>query len=141
MPLTAQPPRTRPRVNFNWTPQSSAVIVNIAGNTYPYTTQADAVSRPNDTRYQAFTTPTGQAITFTADVTPFNGASIIEYLWDFGNGVNGYGASTTYTFNAPNPSQQVSLLVRDSNGLVASAVKTLNLVLAYPTVVKQAIRV
>ena len=142
MPLiTPVPPATPPRVNFDWAPKSVALTLTVGASTYPYSTQQDGVSRSNDDRYLASTTPTNQSITFTADVTTYNGAFVTEHLWDFGNGIRAYGATAVYTFRVPNPAQQVSLLVRDSNDLRGSAVHYLNLVFAQPTVVKPAIRV
>lgn len=117
-----------PRVDFSWSPLSSLALTTIGGNSYPYSSQADAITRSTDTRYAAYHTPTNTLLTFTATVEPFEGAEIVRYRWDFGDGTEAYGPTTTKTYRVPNQTAQVSLQVLDSNGLIATATHALNLV-------------
>jgi PKD repeat protein len=56
--------------------------------------------------------------------TASNGATIVEYTWDFGNGApaaSGVSATTTYS---PDGTYVIRLTVRDSNGLVGTATQS-----------------
>jgi hypothetical protein len=132
MPLPVNPPPIPPRVTFSWSPVSVPATITIGGNTYPYSTQADGVSRPStDARYAANTTPTNTLLTFTASAEAFN-ANIVRYHWDFGDGTESFGPTVSKTYIVPNPTQRVAIQVLDSNGLSSTAVQTLNLVLSAP---------
>ncbi len=51
--------------------------------------------------------------------TAGNGATIVEWTWDFGNGLSGSGVSATSTY-ATDGTYVVRLTVRDSNGLTGT---------------------
>lgn len=59
---------------------------------------------------------------------------IINYAWNFGNGLTGFGstATTKYTYGAPPPSAQATLTVTDSLGRQYSTAKRLNIQTAIP---------
>lgn len=115
-------------VNFDWTPKSVAVSYTVGGNTYPYSTQADAISRPTtDANYQAFTTPTNTLLTFTATVIVPSDRIITEYKWLFGDGSIGYGATATHTYLAAASQTMATLAVTDSKGTRTIRSQILNL--------------
>lgn len=116
------------QVDFAWTPVSGVPFTWLTGgNSYPYTTQQDAVSRASDTRYAAVLTSTNTALTFTATVvTPAN-LTVIEYRWDFGDGVIAYGPIVGHTYTMPSPQTAVSLVVTDNLFQQSSRQRLLNL--------------
>jgi hypothetical protein len=128
-------------VDFDWTPKSVPLSYSVGGNTYPYSTQQDAVSRTSDDRYIAYTTPTNTLLTFTALVTiPFD-VTVIEYKWDFGDGNIGYGATATHTYSAAAPQTQATLIVTDSNSRISFNNRILNLRAADVITVAMGVRV
>jgi PKD repeat protein len=68
----------------------------------------------------------GTAATFDASVlsTVGTGATIVQYLWDFGDGGSDTGASPTYTYTAAGQ-PTVTLTVIDNFGRQATASKTI----------------
>lgn len=63
------------------------------------------------------------SLTFTATATIYNQGSdltgpltIIEYRWDFGDGVYGYGNGATHTYKLQNVQAVTKLRVTDSKG-------------------------
>jgi hypothetical protein len=58
-----------------------------------------------------------------AGSTASNGASIVEYTWDFGNGSTGNGVSATTSYSVDG-TYTVRLTIRDSNGLTATRTTT-----------------
>jgi PKD repeat protein len=74
--------------------------------------------------------PTGpvvgqQVFMNAADSTAANGATIVEYQWDFGNGSTATGASVSTSFAAKG-TFVVRLTVRDSNGITATKTQTVS---------------
>ena len=136
----APTPRIRPVVNFDWTPKSAPITYTIGGQTYPYSTQADSIARPSDSRYTAYSTPSNQLLTFTSTVTVDPRAFVARYHWDFGDGTEGFGPTINHQYNVANPTIVVALTVTDSFGVSVTRTQPLNLVVAAPTVVKPAIR-
>lgn len=79
------------------------------------------------TSYQSYVVPLGQPVVFDAldsfvlgipkVITP-TGISVVEYLWDLGNGTTGSGPSisTTYNLTVQAPDQTVKLTTIDSLG-------------------------
>ncbi len=62
----------------------------------------------------------GETLFFNATASKAaNGATIVDYLWDFGNGSTASGATVNTSFPAAR-TYRVLLTVRDSNGLVGS---------------------
>lgn len=113
-------------VDFSWTPTSGVLTYTIGGTTYPYSTQADNISRPSDTRYVASTTPLNTALTFTAAISA--GADVItEYKWDFGDGSIGYGQSIQHTYRTAVEQRAVKLTATDARGRRYVRSKKLNL--------------
>jgi hypothetical protein len=111
-------------VDFSWVPSSGALSYTISGNTYPYSTQADSISRVSDSRYATALTPLDTTLTFTAAVTDI---VAIEYRWDFGNGKIGYGATVTQKFLTASAQRRIKLTVTDDKGKKYSRSKLLNL--------------
>lgn len=111
-----RPTVPRPSVDFDWSPKGSTFSFVAGGITFPYTTQADAISRPSDTRYATKTTPTNALLTFTANVVPPAGLAIIQYRWDFDDGTVAFGLTANHTYLIAIPQARVSLTVRDNIG-------------------------
>lgn len=93
-------------VAFTWTPAGS----------YTYTA-------PNGVVITAPSATHGTALTFTATAAidnqgyDFTGPlTIVEYRWDFGDGVYGYGADAVHTYAMANFQTQTALRLTDSLG-------------------------
>lgn len=123
------------KVDFSWTPTSAALSWTVNGNTYPYSTQQDAIVRGSDSRYPAVTTPNNTLLTFTAAVTPPSGITILEYRWEWGDGEIGFGVTASHTYKVSAPETQANLIVTDSNRNVWNKSKVLNLRFANQIVV------
>jgi hypothetical protein len=130
-------PRLPISTHFSFTPWASgpALTYTINGETFPPTHQQDGISRASDARYASYQTPTNTPITFTGSAVTDPAATIIEYLWDFGDGSIGYGPTVTHTFSVFVPSLQVTLRVRDTWDRRASAHQILFLYAAAALVV------
>jgi hypothetical protein len=100
------------------------------------------VSQPNPSVEVSFTTaPQGATFTFTAGTTVYTTTSkytapntaitftpsvilplaptnlhVVEYYWDFGDGVTGYGSPVTHTYTLSGTSPQAVLRVTDNYG-------------------------
>lgn len=114
-------------LDFDWTPKSIALAFSIGGNSYPPLHQVDAVTRASDSRYASFTTGTNTLLTFTTTSVLPPGLAIIEYRWDFGDGVIGYGSSVVHMYIAANSNAQVGLNVLMNNGKRFTRHRALNL--------------
>lgn len=115
-------------VDFTWAPVSGVPFTwSVGGNTYPYTTQQDAISRASDTRYGVVLTSTNTDLTFTAAIAAPVGLTAIEYRWNFGDGVIAYGPVANHTYTESSPQTAVSLVVTDNLFQQSSRQKTLNL--------------
>lgn len=92
-------------INFSWSPVDAPFTFTIGSTTYA----------PGD-----FQTPTGSPITFLASVVfptmTEDPLVAVEYRWDFGDGVVGYGSSAVHTFKFANPHLRVALRVTDNKG-------------------------
>lgn len=110
-------------VGISWTPYAvnPPVSWTAGGITFPYARQADGTTRASDARYAAYQTPTNTPITFAANAKSDPLAPVIEYRWDFGDGVTGYGASITRSFSVANVAQTITVRVLDARGRVASS--------------------
>lgn len=120
------------KLDFTWTPTGSAVSFTLNGNTYPYTRQQDNVDRSAqvgslDSRYGALTTPVNTLITFTAAVTLPSGLVVTNYLWEWGDGTQGFGSVASHTFKAAAPETQVNLIITDSQRNTWNKSKLLNI--------------
>jgi hypothetical protein len=116
-----------PTVDFDWSPKSVPVSYTVGGNTYPYARQADGQVRTSDSRYTSFTTPTNTVLTFTASISLVGDNSIVQYLWNFGDGSSAFGSSVSYMYKIANPSAEVSLAVTDIYGRTVARHRVLNL--------------
>lgn len=123
--------------NFWWNADGTPISYTLDGDEYPYQHQADNITRASDYRYAILTTPLYVSIAFDAigaanpahpKVIAPTGVSVIQYLWNFGDGTIGYGPQPSHTYTAASPDTQVSLTVTDSRGLRASVAKPLNLI-------------
>lgn len=88
-------------LSFSWTPATTYTINSVA---YP-AAQHNVL------------------LTFTADVVFYNQGfdlqgplTVVEYIWDFGDGVIGYGNPVTHTYNQPYFNASTHLKVYDSLG-------------------------
>jgi PKD repeat protein len=71
-----------------------------------------------------YTGSSGNAITFTGTASTSNAnATIVSYVWSFGDGTSGTGQSTTHTYNSSG-NYTVALTVTDSNGVALTATTT-----------------
>lgn len=114
-------------LNLSWTPVSVPLSYTVGGDTYPYSHQADNVSRASDSRYVAYTTPINTPLTFVASATFAPGVTALEYRWDFGDGIIGYGPTVTHTYKVAASDTAVTLIVTDSLLNQTSRSKILNL--------------
>lgn len=123
--------------NFWWNADGPPISYTVGGETYPYQHQQDGIHRASDYRYEILTTPLYVSIAFDAvdhehlghpKVEPPAGVTVIQYLWNFGDGTIGYGPQPAHTYEAASPDTSVSLTVTDSRGLRSSVSKPLNLV-------------
>jgi len=61
---------------------------------------------------------TTEAITFKGDTSTDKDGTISNYTWMFPSGINRYGPTVSYTFNMPNGSYQITLIVTDNDGSI-----------------------
>jgi hypothetical protein len=104
---------TPPRVTFDWSPKANAFSITLGGDTLPWSVNTPSVGAPDqpDVLY----THLGEELTFTANVEVDEGDFILEYQWDFGDGVIGYGPSVVHTYRANSPQIRVHLTVTDNH--------------------------
>jgi|SRR5208282_920463 len=113
--------------NFWWLQTGKPIEESFDGNSFNYPT-----------------TPLNEQITFTAVsegktpqeeaeaghyyvITPA-GVTILEYIWNFGDGIVGYGPIVTHTYTVNDPNTTISLVVVDSLRRRSSISKPLNLI-------------
>lgn len=87
-------------IDYTWVPQGSLMSYTINGTVYNSGTPQ---------------TPINQAITFTAKPAfPYGvDLSIVDYRWDFGDGVTGKGLEVTHTYLFASPYTQCVLCITD----------------------------
>lgn len=136
-------------VNFWWNESGPVEAFTYDGDSYPYIsvtprpgyTSPPAVRDP--TRYIMHTTFINEEVSFFAIPSPeqeakketFNpqvrtpaGVTVVEYLWDFGDGTVGYGPFVKHEYKLLEPGIEVKLTVVDSRGLVWSRARPVNLI-------------
>lgn len=123
-------------LDFSWSPVSVPLSFTFIG-TYPYTTQADAISRSSDSRYAAYTTPNNTLLTFTATASIPAGITVVEYKWNFGDGTIGYGSTVSHTYSISSPQTMATLTTTDNLGRQSNVGKLLNLRQASPILIGQ----
>jgi len=128
-------------VNFSWSPVSVPLVYTVGGDTFPYSTQYDGISRASDSRYVSYTTRTHQLLTFVADVVLNQDSVPVEYKWDFGDGVAAFGPSVTHEYLVANPQTQVTLTIRDNRSHTKSRTQIINLRTGQPITVGLGLRV
>lgn len=106
---------------FSWNQNGPEHGVTYDGDSYPYTSPQPA------SRYKLYSTLTHQSIRFEANIPPIHDVTIIEYLWDFGDGFKGYGSVVSHVYQVADPDTSVTLSVVDSRNMRWSAAKPLNL--------------
>lgn len=98
-------PKSSHYINLTVTPAGGAIGTTVDGNTYSW---------PGNTHYAINT-----VLTFTATVVnnPTTGA-IVEYYWDFGDGIEATTTTNTitHTYRYPSPSTIAHVRTRDANG-------------------------
>lgn len=129
-------PPVRPvLMNFWWNENGPKLSFTYDGDTYPYTSPAPA------SRYAMGTTLVNTPVAFFAilsktqeeeelnhpHISPPSGVTILEYIWDFGDGTRGFGPFVTHLYSAYNPNIEVKLSVIDSRRLSWSVSKQLHL--------------
>lgn len=129
----------KPRVTFDWSPKGAAWVINIGGNTYPYTVDEPLLGAPAQPEVNF--TNNNQELTFTASVETDPGDFILEYYWDFGDGTDGYGPEVTHTYRSYSPTVRVSLQVTDNHRRKVNAGRQLSLVPVELIAVSQGITV
>lgn len=90
-----------PEVTFTTSPQGATYVYTAGLNNY--TTSA---------KY----TPSNTVITFTATTRFPEGVKAVSHEWNFGDGQQGWGTTTTHTYKLSSGQPQASLCVTDSNG-------------------------
>lgn len=94
----------KPSVAFSITPQPvGAYSYTVGGQSFPYG------STPPSYQYSANTT-----LTFTANVVVAYGVTILEYFWNFGDGIEAYGSVVDHVYTATSPETRVTLCVTDN---------------------------
>lgn len=88
-------------LSFSWTPATTYVFNSV---NYP------AAAHNTLLTFTATTTIDSQGNDFGGPLT------IVEYRWDFGDGVFGYGNGATHTYNQPYFNARTALRVTDSKG-------------------------
>lgn len=122
-------------IDFTWSGGTITLpSFTVGGTTFPYTTQADGISRSTDANYEYKKVSTGSVITFTASAT-LSGVSIVTYRWDFGDGTIGYGPTATHTYLIPSQNTQVSLVATDNFSQTWTRSKTIGLRYGKPILV------
>lgn len=124
-------------VNFWWNENGPVEEYTFDGDSYPYTTP------PPSERFIMHTTFINEPIKFYAIPSPeqiekeetFNpqtipppGVEVIDYQWDFGDGVIGFGPFVEHEYKFVQPGIEVKLTVVDTRGLLWSRAKPVNLV-------------
>lgn len=105
-----------PTISFTTAPQ---------GNQYTYVA-GGTIYTPTGAYY----TLTDTTITFTATVAFTDpGRQVIEYHWDFGDGVNGWGNPATHIYKGNSKHAQAVLRVTDDRGRQYYARKQMYIVL------------
>lgn len=125
-------------VNFWWNENGPVETYTFAGNKYPYTGPEPP---PAGERYIMHTTKVKEPIEFRAihregheieeetfpHVKPPKGVEVLDYIWDFGDGSEGYGPFVVHEYDVVQPGIEVKLTVIDSRGLIWSRSRPLNL--------------
>lgn len=96
-------PEGTPEVSFDFNPKGTAYSY-VAGST---------TFMPTNAWHVAVNT----SITFTATAVFHAGENAVDYGWEFGDGVQGFGESVAHSYKLVNP-VQVVLAVTDSQGRV-----------------------
>lgn len=126
-----------PRVTFDWTPKGASFVLNLGGNTYPFTINEPESGAPDQA--DVFYTNTNQELTFTATVELDPGDFVLEYYWDFGDGTDGYGPEVIHTYRSHSPTLRVHLVVTDNHRRKIHAGRQVNLLPASKIAVSQGI--
>jgi hypothetical protein len=114
-----------PEVNFDWSPKLIAYTLQVGGNIYPWRVNEPVQgSLAQDNIYR---TAALQEITFVSGIRVPTGGFIVEYEWDFGDGVKGYGDTVTHSYTAASPSTRTRLCVTDNLGRRFCVGKPMNL--------------
>lgn len=93
-------------LSFTWTPAGTFTYTAPAG----LVLSAPSASHNTLLTFTAATTIDSQGNDLTGPLT------IIEYRWDFGDGVYGYGNGATHTYTLQNIQAATKLRVTDSQG-------------------------
>lgn len=106
-----------PSVAFSITPQPVSVYsYTLGGTTFPYS------STPPSYQFSTNTT-----LTFTSNINFPYGVTILEYLWNFGDGIEAYGATVDHVYAAASPETRVTLCVTDNYRRKVCAGRVMNL--------------
>lgn len=96
----------------------SALLLVSAGLAVPHSANAQTV--PSVIAGGPYTGAAGFPISFGAQATPTAGASVVSYVWSFGDGVTASGQSVQHTYTSAG-AYTVVVTVVDSSGATASA--------------------
>lgn len=113
-PASIQTAPTRlpvPEILFSWSPRIT-VWHDITG--FPYGLNQPITGAP--AQPTIYLTPGLTNITFTSDVRTPPGDYIIDYEWDFGDGIKAYGPTVEHTYVAMSPSTRIVLCIIDNHG-------------------------
>ena len=96
-------------------------------NTRSVTVTAVAVNQPPEARFTfSPTSPkAGDTVRFDASASRDPDGSIVQYLWEFGDGATGTGRTVTHAYASPG-TYTVRLTVRDDKGATDATTATIN---------------
>lgn len=111
-------PNHPPIVTFTITPndQPVAMSTTIQSYTWPEVTRNAEVVVQAAYRHKALTT-----LTFTGSCVDAQGGTVQEWFWDFGDNKTATGQTPTHLYTYANPSLEVTLRVRMTDGRVGYA--------------------
>lgn len=135
------------QVSFTIDPADLGSIVSFTygGNSYVYRegtsdpghVQQNAFNEyPSDTgdiRYVAHHILTNSEINILASIIPAD-SPVVEYKWDFGDGVIGYGPNVTHTYITPSPETSITLTATLADGRKFYSNQVVNLIPGFQAV-------
>lgn len=127
--LNSHRPKTRrPTVAFEIEPNDLGPVVSYSfgGENFP--------QDPGNPRFQSHHVLTNTQIHLTASVKPAT-TPIVEWHWDFGDGVTGYGPTISHTYITASSQTQIVLTGTLEDGSKVRSHQVINLVPGYKVII------